>query len=143
MNDNDIKDMFAAAPAYDDAPVFAERVTRLLRLRLWFRQGLVVLAGFVGGLYALAQFVQLPSLKVAGNPAAYGQTLQDAAADGNQAVRASAQFFDVIRQRFMDLVDSSAHYLNMMQTPVFFWFSFLLCLVFLGLYYAYSQEETI
>ena len=43
----------------------------------------------------------------------------------------------------MDLMDSSAHYLNLMQTPVFFWVSFSLCLIFLGIYYAYSQEETI
>ncbi len=143
MNDNDIGDLFAAAPQYDDAPAFAERVTRSLRLRLWFRQGLVVLAGFVGGIYALAQVVRIPGWNGAAGPTIYGQTLQKAAADSDQALRVSAQFFDVSQVRLMDFMGSSAHYLNLMQTPVFFWVSFLLCLGFLGLYFLYSQEETI
>lgn len=142
MNDDDIRDMFAAGPAYDDAPVFAERVVRSLRMRLWFRQGLVVLAGFIGGIYALAQFVRMPDFNVSGT-AFYGQTLQKAAADSDQALRASAQFLDVSQWHITDVMGSSAHYLNLMQTPVFFWVSFMLCAVFLGLYYAYSREETI
>lgn len=143
MNDDDIGNLFASAPAYDDAPVFAERVTRSLRMRLWFRQGLVALAGFIGGIYALAQFVRFPELNVSGGAGLYGRTLQKAAVDSDQALRASAQFFDVAQVKAMDVMGSSAHYLNLMQTPLFFWVSFLLCLGFLGLYYAYSQEETI
>ncbi len=140
MNDSDIGDLFAANPVYDDAPVFAERVTRILRVRLWLRQGLVVLAGFIGGIYALAQFIRIPGLNASGDG---GLSLQKAAVDSNEAVRASAQFFDIAQVRLMDVLGSSAHYLNLMQTPLFFWVSFILCIVFLGLYYANSQEESI
>ncbi len=139
MNDNDIADLFAAAPAYDDAPVFAGRVTRMLRFRLWLRQGLVVLAGFVGGIYALAQFIQLPSLGIGGGTV----TLQKAAVDSDQALQTSAQVFDVVQVRAMDMLNSWTHALGLMQTPVYFWVSFVLCLAFLGLYYANSQEESI
>ena len=143
MNDNDIAELFAAAPVHDDAPVFAERVTRMLRFRLWLRQGLVVLAGFIGGVYALAQFIQLPSLKVTGGAADYGLTLQKAAVDSDQALRASAKVFDVAELRVMDMLGSWAHTLGLMQTPVYFWVTFGLCLAFLTLYYANSQEESI
>ncbi len=140
MNDDSIGDLFASNPAYDDAPVFAERVTRILRMRLWLRQGLVALAGFIGGIYALAQFIRIPGLNAAADG---GLTLHKAAVDSDQALRASAQLLDMAQVRAMDVLGSSAHYLNLMQTPLFFWVSFTLCLAFLGLYYANSQEESI
>jgi hypothetical protein len=124
LEDDDIRDLFAAAPVYEDAPAFEARVMRGLRLKLWLRQGFVALAGVVGGLYALAQFVRVPNWF-------FGEKVL------------SVEFFDVIGKNAVNLFYSSVHYLGIMQTPIFFWVSFSLCLACLALYYAYSQEETI
>ncbi|MDV6329523.1 hypothetical protein [Asticcacaulis sp. 201] len=140
MNDNDIKDLFSSVPSYEDAPAFQMRVMRKLRINLWLRQGFVVLAGFIGGLYALAQFVRLPNWTI-GDRAVAGAHM--ARVETDQTLRAGVEFLDVLRLRAMNLFDSSAHTLNLMQTPFFFWVSFSLCLVCLALYYAYSQEEAI
>jgi hypothetical protein len=131
--------LFASTPIYDDADAFKSRVTRGLRLKLWLRQGVIALAGIVGGLYALAQFVRVPSLGFGGK--ALGT--QMAHVETGETFRAGVEFFDVIGKNAMNLFDSSVRYLGLMQTPLFFWVSFSLCLVCLALYYAYSQEETI
>lgn len=137
MNDSDIKDMFASPMVYGDAEAFETRVMRGLQVRLWLRQWLVVLAGFTGGLYALAQMVHLPQWSFGGK----GTTWQQAASNTDSTLKAGAELMDVIRARLIGLTDSSAHTLSLLQTPLFFWFSFSLCLVLVGLYYAYSQEE--
>ena len=142
MNDNELNDLFASQMRFDDADAFEGRVMRGLQVKLWLRQWLVVLAGFTGGLYALAQVVHLPNW-TAGGKDVYGQTLQKAATDTDNTLRAGTQMFDVFRTQAMGLMDSSAHYVTFMQTPLFFWVSFSLCLALVGLYYAYSQEETI
>ena len=142
FEDRDLGELFAHVPDYADAEAFEGRVTRGLHMKLWLRQGLIVLAGFVGGLYALAQFIHLPNWSVEGKTV-YGSTLVKAAADTDQTLRVGARFVDAAKGGAVNLLDSSAHYLTFMQTPVFFWLSFSLCLAFLGLYYAYSQEETI
>ncbi|MEI9905690.1 MAG: hypothetical protein WDN06_18470 [Asticcacaulis sp.] len=67
------------------------------------------------------RMVRIPGWNGSTGPTIYGQTLQKAAADSDQALRVSAQFFDVSQVRLMDFMGSSAHYLNLMQTPVFFW----------------------
>jgi len=140
LDDGDIRDLFAVTPVYNDAPAFEARVMRGLRLKLWLRQGFVVLAGLVGGLYALAQFVRVPNWT-------FGETVmsgsQAARVETGQTFRAGVEFFDVIGRKAVDLFYSSVHYLGIMQTPIFFWVSFSLCLACLALYYAYSQEETI
>lgn len=138
MNDHDIGDLFAATPAYDDHERFAMRVDRALHLKLWLRQGLIVLAGFIGGIYALAQFIRVP-----GGLGQYDKTLKSAAGDADRTLRASAEMFDMLHIKSTDMFDSWSHALSLMQTPLFFWVSFSLCLAALGLYYAYSQEETI
>jgi hypothetical protein len=61
----------------------------------------------------------------------------------DQTFRAGVEFFDVLGKNAVNLFYSSMHYLGIMQTPIFFWVSFSLCLACLALYYAYSQEETI
>ncbi len=142
LDDRDLGDLFASVPDYADAEAFESRVTRGLHGRLWLRQGLIVLAGFVGGLYALAQFIHLPNWGIEGRTG-YSSSFVKAAADTDQTLRVGVQFVDAAKSGAVNLLDSSAHYLTFMQTPVFFWFSFSLCLAFLGLYYAYSQEETI
>jgi hypothetical protein len=142
MRDSDIEDLYAAPAAYDDAEVFERRVMQGLKVKLWLRQWLVVLAGFIGGVYALAQLVRMPDWQVGGK-SVYGRSLEQAAAETDETWRAGVELVDVARRSFMDLMDSSAQYLTYMQTPAFFWVSFSLCLAIVGVYYAYSQEETI
>ena len=138
MNDNELNDLFASSEVFDDSEAFEGRVMRGLQVKLWLRQWLVVLAGFTGGLYALAQVVRLPNW-TAGGRGVY----EKAATETDTTLRAGSHLFDGLRVEFMNLMDSSAHYLTFMQTPLFFWVSFALCLTLVGLYYAYSQEETI
>jgi hypothetical protein len=139
-DDEAIRELFAAMPVYKDAPAFEARVMRGLRLKLWLRQGVIALAGIVGGLYALAQFVRVPSLTFGDKVLSRTQM---AKVETDQTFRAGVQFFDGMGKNAVGLFDSSVHYLGIMQTPLFFWVSFSLCLACLALYYAYSQEETI
>lgn len=141
LKESDLADLFATPNRFDDAEIFESRVMRRLQVKLWMRQWLVVLAGFVGGLYALAQFIRMPDLG-SGKPVT-GTSLQTAAVDTDQTLRAGFEMVDMVRKNLVDLADQSSHYLTFMQTPIFFWGSFALCLMFLGLYYAYSQEETL
>ncbi|EGF90688.1 hypothetical protein ABI_37200 [Asticcacaulis biprosthecium C19] len=140
MKDSDIEDLFSAPAVYDDSAAFEQRVMRSLKVKLWLRQWLVVLAGFIGGVYALAQLVRMPDLQIGGK-SVYGRSL--AAVESDETWRAGVELVDVIRQHFMNFMDSSAQYLTYMQTPAFFWVTFSLCLAIVGVYYAYSQEETI
>lgn len=130
MKDEDIARLFAEPPHNNDAEVFEARVMMRLRLRLWLRQGLVVLAGVVGGIYALAQFIRLPKGVLS-------------ARQTEQAAMESIQVIDGWTRSGFDLLTHSAPYLSYMQTPSFFWVSFALCVGFLGLYFAWSQDETI
>ena len=140
IDDGDIRDLFAATPVYADAPGFEARVMRGLLLKLWLRQGVIALAGLVGGLYALAQFVRVPNWTF-GEKVLSGSRM--ARVETDQTFRAGVEFFDVIGKNAVNLFYSSLHYLGIMQTPVFFWVSFTLCLACLALYYAYSQEEAL
>lgn len=140
MKDSDIEDLFSAPTAYDDAAAFEQRVMRGLKVKLWLRQWLVVLAGFIGGVYALAQLIRMPDFQVGGQ-SVYSRSL--AAVESDETWRAGVELVDVVRQQLMNVMDSSAQYLSYMQTPAFFWVSFSLCLAIVGVYYAYSQEETI
>ncbi|HVZ30348.1 MAG TPA: hypothetical protein VG839_08135 [Asticcacaulis sp.] len=129
--DTGIAELFAAPMTFDDAPAFEGKVMRRLHIKLWLRQWLVVLAGGIGGLYALAQFVRLPGW--AG----------EARAGAPDTLRAGAAFIGQMQGDLVNLGSQSMQYLNFLQTPTFFWVSFALCLTLLGLYYAYSQEETL
>ena len=140
LDEDDIRDLFAATPVYADAPAFEARVMRGLRLKLWLRQGVIALAGLVGGLYALAQFVRVPTWTFSAKVLSSSKM---ARIETDQTFRAGVEFFDVIGKNAVNLFYSSLHYLGIMQTPIFFWVSFSLCLACLALYYAYSQEETI
>ena len=142
MNDRDIEDMFGSPGAFDDAPAFEQRVMHGLQVKLWLRQWLVVLAGFVGGIYALAQLVRMPDWTVNGKTV-YAQSIKQAAVGTDETLRAGAELFDILGRSLVKLMESTGHYLTYMQTPAFFWVTFFLCLAFVGLYYAYSQEETI
>ncbi|HWU48835.1 MAG TPA: hypothetical protein VN042_03085 [Asticcacaulis sp.] len=133
-----LKGLFAEQPRYPDAETFSARIMLAMRFKQWFRQGFIVLAGLIGGIYALAQFIRVP---LTGN--GHAVSLKQAAADTDQTLRAGAAIVSYARQNAGGWLDSSAHYLGIMQTPMFFWISFALCLACLALYYAYSQEERI
>lgn len=136
--ENRLRGLFAEQARYADTETFGARVMFGLRLKLWLRQGFIVLAGLIGGVYALAQFIRVPDL--AGGRAV---SLQRAAVETDQTLRAGAAIVNVARHNAGNWLESSTHYLGVMQTPLFFWISFALCLACLALYYAYSQEERI
>ena len=135
LKDSDLAELFAQAQTFGDAPQFEAKVVRGLSLRLWMRHWLVVLAGFVGGIYALAQIVRVPNLNA--------MSLKSAAANTDYTLNAGMKVMDAAGKNVANLTDQWDHYLSMMQTPAFFWVSFSLCLMFVGLYYAYSQEEAL
>jgi hypothetical protein len=135
LKNSDLAELFAQPQSFDDAPRFEAKVVRGLSLRLWMRHWLVVLAGFVGGVYALAQIVRVPNLGT--------MSLKTAAAKTDHTLTAGIQVMDAAGKNFSNLTDQWGHYLGIMQTPAFFWVSFSLCLMFVGLYYAYSQEEAL
>ncbi len=128
MNDSDLSDLFAAAADYDDDDAFEMRTTRKLKMRLWLRQSLVALAGLIGGVYALFQFVHVPD----GGPWSV-----------KQAEVQTDQLFDQAGHQLSNLTTSGVHYLDLVQQPMVFWAVFALCLTLLGLYYAYSREESL
>ena len=128
MNENDIGDLFAAPAVFDDADAFETRTTRKLKLRLWLRQWLVVMAGLVGGVYALFQFVRVPD----GGPL-----------NVKQAQTQTDQLIDQAGHQLSTLTTSGVRYLDLVQQPMVFWAAFALCLTLLGLYYAYSREESL
>jgi len=135
LSDSDLAELFAQPMAFDDAQRFEAKAVRGLSMRLWMRHWLVVLAGFVGGVYALAQIVRVPSLNA--------QSLRTAATKTDHTFNAGVQVMDAAGKTVSNFTDQWGHYLGMMQTPTFFWVSFSLCLMFVGLYYAYSQEEAL
>jgi len=128
MTDSDLNELFAAPMAYGDAEAFELRTTRKLKMRLWLRQSLVALAGLIGGLYALFQFVRVPD----------GGLL-----DVKMAQTQTDQLFDRAGHQLSNLTTSSVRYLDIVQQPMVFWAAFALCLTLLGLYYAYSREESL
>ena len=128
MNDSDINELFAAPAAFDDGDAFETRTTRKLKVRLWLRQWLVAMAGLIGGVYALFQFVHVPD----GGPWSV-----------KEAQVQTDQLFDKAGHQLSILTTSGVHYLDLVQQPMVFWAVFALCLTLLGLYYAYSREESL
>jgi hypothetical protein len=128
MNDSDIGELFAMPMVFDDTPAFEARTTRKLMRRLWLRQWLVVLAGLVGGIYALFQFVRVPD----GAPLSM-----------RMAQVQTDRMFDQAGHQLSNLTTSGVRYLDLVQQPMVFWGVFALCLTLLGLYYAYSREESL
>ncbi len=137
MTDDEFKtelsELFATPMAFDDQAMFETRTQNRLGLKLWFRQWLVVMAGLVGGVYALFQFVRLPEGTF---------SMKEAQVQTDQSLQAGAKLFNAAGHQISGLT-SGTHALDLVQTPMFFWAAFALCLTLLGLYYAYSREEAL
>ncbi|MDC7682021.1 hypothetical protein PQU92_01965 [Asticcacaulis sp. BYS171W] len=142
MKDDDFHALFNAPQRFADEAVFHDRVMRSLNTKTWLRQGLIALSGIIGGLYALMQFVRLPGW----TPAAEAE------------VRAVATRTDSGFEAGLgvgrDLLESAAHslanglsrsteYLTLMQSPLFFWVSFSLCMAIVGLYLVNAREDAL
>ena len=125
---SEIGDLFAAPAVFDDADAFEARTTRKLMVRLWLRQWLVALAGVIGGVYALFQFVRVPD--------GTGLTVKQAQVETDRLL-------DTAGHQLTNLTTSGVRYLDLVQQPMMFWAVFAMCLTLLGLYYAYSREETL
>jgi len=128
MNDSDIGELFAMPAVFDDAAAFEARTTRKLMLRLMLRQWLVAMAGLIGGVYALFQFVRVPDGAPLSMKMAQVQT---------------DRMFNQAGHQLTNLTTSGVRYLDLVQQPMVFWAVFALCLTLLGLYYAYSREESL
>jgi len=139
LTEEEVGDLFAIAQEFPDADEFTRRVKHRLDVKLWLRGWLVAFAGFVGGIYALAQIVHMPGWALSSSRA----QLVKAAADTDHTLLAGFKNMGFAGQDTVNFMSSSVHYLSLMQTPLFFWASFSLCLCVLALYYAYSQEEAI
>lgn len=131
--ENELGELFAAPMTFDDSPTFETRTQNRLALKLWFRQWLVVMAGLIGGVYALFQFVRLPEGTI---------SLKQAQVQTDHSLQAGAKLFNAAGHQISGLTNST-HTLDIVQTPMFFWAAFALCMTLLGLYYAYSREEAL
>lgn len=144
MTDEEIKALFEKNTAFDDHDAFRARVSQRLSLKSRLRQGLIAIAGFVGGVYALSQVINLPQMapQTQRPSAVHEVTLGSEVKLGtDETLRAGVQWFDDMARRLADMFALTSHYADVLHTPVFFWLSFSLCVGLIGLYYAYSQEE--
>jgi hypothetical protein len=140
LNDDDIARMFTAAtPVSDDAEALQARVMMALKLKLWLRQGLVGLTGIVAGIYALLQVLRLPT----SNLQATDAVVAEAAGRTDRTLRAGMAAVDDLTRGSLNLLAKDAPGVGYFQTPDFFWVSFAICIVMLGLYFLWSQEEAL
>ncbi|MDC7674589.1 hypothetical protein [Asticcacaulis machinosus] len=138
MKDEDLKSLFDITPAYDDEAAFQQRVVMGIRLKAAFRQGLIVVSGFVGGLYALIQFIRIPGWALNSE---LGGSVRAATRGTDATLEAGVEFADLIASGFADFLQSIGGYIQWMQTPLFFWVSFALCSTILALYLINGSEE--
>jgi hypothetical protein len=137
-----IRALFDISPAYDDAPVFQQKVMMGLTLKSWLRQGLVVISGLIGGFYALTQFVRMPEWSLKGG-GLYTGSIQMATRRTDATVEAGVEFIDIMARGLADSLFAVGGYVQWMQTPQFFWVSFALCSCILVLYLLNDAQERI
>jgi hypothetical protein len=139
MTDDDFKSLFDRVEKFDDDEAFVARACHKVVLRQRLRQGAIMVSGGIGGLYALGQIVHMPKPQEAGT----AQGWQSVAYSTDTSIRMGTELLESVRSVGLSWLDGGLHALNLMQSPHFFWLSFVISLVFLGLYFAYAQEETI
>lgn len=140
MKDDDFYALFNAPMRFDDDEAFQAKVLSGLGVKSWLRQALIVLSGVVGGLYALVQFVRMPGWAT---PPANLQTLSAADATTDTGLIIGQKWIDDIARQLANVLDASGEYLLWIQSPLFFWLSFSLCMAIIGLYLANSSEEAL
>ncbi|MFT3997576.1 MAG: hypothetical protein QM667_09230 [Asticcacaulis sp.] len=140
MTDDDLQALFNQPVRLDDGPAFEERVMSRLKTKTWLRQGLIALAGMMGGLYALVQFVRFPGAKTTAEALVTPPPVHTTGAFEVE-LGAGREMFDGLMRGMAQGLDASTDYLLLMQSPAFFWVSFSLCMAIVGLYLANMREE--
>lgn len=139
MKDDDFHALFNTPQRFDDEQVFHDKVMRGLRLKTWFRQALIALSGIVGGLYALVQFVRVPNWAFTGET----QIVRATVTQTDAGLDAGREMVDAAGLYVARFLNTSTDYLVWMQSPLFFWVSFSLCMAIVGLYLANVYEEAL
>ncbi|UDF02509.1 hypothetical protein [Asticcacaulis sp. AND118] len=140
MKDEDLYNLFQTPMRFDDEPAFQAQVIRRLGAKNWLRQGFIALAGILGGLYALMQFVRVPGLSPAtatpARAASSDATFEAGLGFGRELADVTARWVALA-------LSKSTDYLAFAQSPLFFWVSFSLCMSIVGLYLINMREEGI
>ena len=135
-----LADLFDTTPVYEDAARFEAQIMRRLKTALWLRWGCVGVAACIGWLFALVVWIRMPGVILS------RQALADvmiARVKFDQILQSGIDLLNGTEVKTTGLLHVSSHSFNLMQMPVFYGISFSLYLVCVGLYYAYSQEETL
>ncbi|ESQ80346.1 hypothetical protein [Asticcacaulis sp. YBE204] len=142
MKDDDFHTLFNTPQRFDDEAQFHDQVMRGLKTGTWLRQGLIALSGIIGGLYALMQFVHLPGW----TPAAESEVREVVAKTdtGFEAgLGVGRDLLDAAANYLANGLSRSTDYLTVMQSPLFFWVSFSLCMAIVGLYLVNGREDAL
>jgi hypothetical protein len=142
MKDEDIYNMFQASKRFEDASDFESRVLKSISFRGVLRQALIAVSGFIGGLYALGQFFNLSHLKLYA-PEKHTSDITSALISTELSLTNGAMFRDSLDLWLSRTIQVSADYLQLMQSPLFFWISFSLCMTIVGLYLANSEPDVL
>lgn len=139
MKDEDLYHLFQTPMRFDDEPAFQDRVMRRLGAKNWLRQGLIALAGLLGGLYALTQLVRLPGLSSTAEAATRPSVAPDATFEASLGF--GRELVESVANGLALGLSKSTDYLAFAQSPLFFWISFSLCMSIVGLYLVNMREE--
>jgi hypothetical protein len=140
LDDQELQRLINQPQAFADADRFDRKVMRTLSLRLMWRNAVIGLAGLVGGIYALGQFVRLPLSDTGPSPASE-PGLVTASVSAEQTVFQGLKLFDAVTKRISEGLEWANRSIDFMHQPAFFWGSFAICVTLLVLYFAQSQEE--
>lgn len=139
MDDKDLQRYFNAPLSFDDETAFAQKLTDKLRRRVYFRRASLWVSGVLGGIYALAQIVRVPSVEVKARSALIGDygKIYEVTDNGLE------ELLIWIKTLLLGLADRIGAGVTLMQSPSFFWAVFALCLAFLTVMWVQSNEELI
>jgi hypothetical protein len=127
--------------AFADADGFERKTLRRLGLQLMWRKAVIGLAGVVGGIYALGQFVHLPDSPQKAENYATSPGLVRASVTTEETFSQGLRWLDGLSHRLADGMQWLNRSVDFMHQPAFFWGSFAICVTLMVLYFAQSQEE--
>ena len=144
MNDDELSKLFAETPRLDDQAQFEARLLKRLQGQSMRRHLILGMAGTLGGLYALGQFMRSP--EGMGAPAKNGlgfiaNPVRDIEIYADEGIRSNLQNFEFIMTKIIEAVVSAINYMNIIQSQNFFWVCFSLCLASVAYFYAENKES--